>query len=274
MRYRKHFLVYTIIIAFSAVLAGVLYLGPRVKAEPSLIIFDVHANSPRIVKDDGSIEFSDYVRIRNMTDQPYDLTGLYLSDSRNDPDKLPLDGIVLEGGESQMVRLDPSWNFALGRTKNESVYLSDSKGNLLFKYSSKMKPKTPVLSANSGFYSSDFDLRMSVKGDYSIRYTLDGREPDEDSPEYTEPIRVYDRSDEANSVVNVPNITENYLSSSEKPIEQPVDKAFIIRAVAMDSYGNKSDIVTREYFFYGNNIIIFIPTEEILACYYVALVSI
>ena len=111
----------------TAFLTVILYFAPHVKAMPELIIYDVHPESPRIVKDDGTIEFSDYVMIRNLTDQPYDLTGLFLSDSRSELKKLPLDGVVIEGGASSMIKLDPSWNFALKNSGDESVYLSDQK---------------------------------------------------------------------------------------------------------------------------------------------------
>ena len=252
MKHRRNVLLYTLLISLYAFLVLLFLIGPKEKSEKELIIYDVHDNSPRIVKDDGSIEFADYVRIRNMTDQPYDLSGLYLSDSSENLKKLPLDGVMIKGGSSEMIKLDPSWNFAIKRSGNESIYLSDSNGKILFRYNSSMKPNTPTLSANSGFYEDEFDLKMFVKGDYTIRYTLDGSEPDEDSEEYIEPIRVYDRSGEPNTVVSIRNTVEEYLEpESEQPIYEPVDKAFLVRAVAIDSYGNKSDIVTREYFFCG-----------------------
>lgn len=255
MKKRKKRTFYAILGIMSAFLALLLYLAPHTKALPELVIYDIHPEGPRIVKDDGTIEFSDYVRIRNLTDHTYDLTGLFLSDSRGDLRKLPLDGVVINSGDSVMIKLDPSWNFALKSSGGESVYLSDGRGNILYRYSPAMKPSDPVLSAESGFYENEFSLTMSAVGNTVIHYTLDGSEPDEDSPVYSEPIRVYDRSGEPNRVVNIPNIVENYLEEEvdgkkiEQPIEAPVDKAFIIRAVSMDMYGNKSDIVTKEYFF-------------------------
>lgn len=262
MKKRKRLIICCILGILTAVLAVVLYFAPHAKAMPELIIYDVHPESPRIVKDDGTIEFADYVRIRNLTDHPYDLTGLFLSDSRSELKKLPLDGVVIESGESSMIKLDPSWNFALKNFGNESVYLSDQRGNILFKYSPTMKPVEPVMSVESGFYENEFSLTISSVGDTIIHYTLDGSEPDEESPVYSEPIRVYDRSSEPNSVVNVPNTIKNYLEEYvvldsrtipiEQPNETPVDKAFIIRAAAMDAYGNKSSIATREYFFCGD----------------------
>lgn len=265
----------------SAFLALLLYLAPHTKALPELVIYDIHPEGPRIVKDDGTIEFSDYVRIRNLTDHTYDLTGLFLSDSRGDLRKLPLDGVVINSGDSVMIKLDPSWNFALKSSGSESVYLSDGRGNILYRYSPAMKPSDPVLSAESGFYENEFSLTMSAVGNTVIHYTLDGSEPDEDSPVYSEPIRVYDRSGEPNSVVNVPNTIKNYLDEYivldtrtipiEQPNETPVDKAFIIRAVAMDGYGNKSSIVTREFFFckdkYKNVMSIVADPEDLFGDY-------
>ena len=255
MKNRKNLYVYTVMIALSAIVAMILLVAPRTREPKQLVIYDVHADSPRIVKDDGTIEYADYVRIRNLSDQPYDLTGLYLSDSPKNHDKLPLDGVVIEGGDSVMIRLDPSWNFALKRDGDENVYLSDSKGNTIFQYKPEMKPDEPVLSMPGGFYDDEFDLAITALGKYDIYYTLDGSEPTEDSIPYTGPIHVYDRSAEPNMVVSVPNIIRDYLEEEseglpvEQPIETPVDKAFIVRAAAIDEIGNKSDTVTGHYFF-------------------------
>ena len=132
MKSRKKIIKFAILGLFTAFLAVILYIGPNVKLPKGLIIYDVHTNSPRIIKEDGSIEFSDYVRIRNMTDHPYDLTGYFLSDSSKDYMKLPLDGLVIPAFDSVMIRLDPSWNFALKRDNSENVYLSDAKGKIIF----------------------------------------------------------------------------------------------------------------------------------------------
>ena len=261
MRTGRNRLKYTILVLFTAALAVLVYVAPHVKSEEELIIYDVHADSPRIVKDDGSIEFSDYLRIRNTTGHAYDLTGLFLSDSSKDYDKLPLDGLVIEPGDSVMIKLDPSWNFALKRDLSENIYLSDKNGKTLFKYSDHLRPESPNLSADSGFYNNEFYLEMSAIGDGIIYYTLDGSVPDQDSLIYSEPIRVYDRTAEPNTVVNVPNTIKRYLETEyydegqgevikiEQPSEKPVDKAFIVRAAVIDKNGNRSDVITREYFF-------------------------
>ena len=249
---------------FSLLLVGATCIAPADKAKGELVIYDVHADSPRIVKEDGTIEFADYVRIKNLTDHPYDLSGLYLSDNRKNLRKLSLDGVVIDSNDSVMIRLDPSWNFALRQDGGECVYLSGASGNVLYEYKPSMKPAPPKLSADSGFYEKEFELLMTGVDGAMIYYTLDGNEPNENSMVYKNPIRVYDRSSEPNTVVNVPNTIKNYYDtcytdsetgysiSVEQPIEEPVDKAFVIRAVAIDEYGNKSDIVTKEYFFCGS----------------------
>ncbi len=263
MRIERHFIVFIIMFLFCGLLVLLFLISPKTKGPIGLVVYDVHTDSPRIVSDDGSIDFSDYVRIRNITDHTYDLRGLYLSDSGRNLRKLPLEGIVLEPGESQMIKLDPSWNFALKGDDNENVYLSDGKGGILFKYTPQMKPEAPELSAQSGFYEKEFYLRMSVNGNNRIYYTIDGSEPDENSEAYINPIRIYDRTSEQNRVVNVLNTVLNYHDDKyidesgetwyiEKPKEDPVDKAFVIRAIAMDKYGNRSETVTREFFFCGN----------------------
>ena len=188
----KTLLKFTIIGLLTLVLMYLVYVAPHVRTPEELVIYDVHGDSPRIVKDDGTIEYADYVRIRNMTDHPYDLTGLFLSDSSKDFDKYPLDGIVIDANDSVMIRLDPSWNFALKRDMSENVYLSDTNGSVIYRYTDSMRPKSPELSANSGFYNNEFLLKMSVRGDYTIYYTLDGSEPNRNSYVYSEPIRVYE----------------------------------------------------------------------------------
>lgn len=266
MKRSKRQYIYIILTIFTLILTAITYMAPHAMTPRELAITNVQPNSPRIVKDDGSIEFADNLRIRNMTDHPYDLKGLFLSDKRSDLKKLPLDGIVIEPQDSVLIKLDPSWNFGLRSKGDEDVYLSDDRGNILFRYTPSMKPKEPVLSATSGFYDNEFNLSISDDSKYRIYYTLDGSNPDETSIPYTGPIHVYDRSSEPNSVVNAPNVVEDYLDDIDEediyidknnprssnyffPINDPVDKAFVVRAVAVDEYDNLSDIVTGVYFF-------------------------
>ncbi|MCR5302441.1 MAG: CotH kinase family protein [Lachnospiraceae bacterium] len=259
---KRNLYIFSILTAFTAVLAGILYFSPRTTAPKEVIICDVRPDSARIIKDDGSIEFSDHLYLKNVTDHPYDLTGLYLSDSPRDNQKLPLDGIVIEPFSSIMIKLDPSWNFALKSSGEEIIYLTDKRGNILYKYDPALRPEAPQVSAESGFYDKEFDLTLLAKEGDRIFYTLDGSDPDENSEEYTGPIHVYDRSSEPNTITTVPNTIKDYYddqmvySESDRNLADlrvnPVDKAFIVRAVAVGENGYVSEITTNEYFFCGD----------------------
>ncbi|NLL79575.1 MAG: hypothetical protein GX234_07275 [Clostridiales bacterium] len=101
----------------------------------------------------------------------------------------------------------------------------------------------PVLSAESGFYAEGFELEMEA-GDSRIYYTLDGSVPNESSMYYEKPIRLEDAS-------NQENVYCNRLDFSSDPYDVPdekVDKAVIVRAVAINESGENSQITTATYF--------------------------
>ena len=119
-------------------------------------------------------------------------------------------------------------------------------------------PKPVRLSRASGFYDGEFYLEMQCdRGE--IRYTLDCTEPDENSLLYTEPILIGDASANPNvycmnediSVEMKPDILEmagkepTYRFTTPK---EPVDKATVIRAVCIDAFGNRSEIIEGVYF--------------------------
>ena len=118
---------------------------------------------------------------------------------------------------------------------------------------------TPVrLSRESGFYDEAFYLEMACdRGE--IRYTLDSTEPNENSLLYTGPIRIEDASDKPNvysmiedvclelraDILELANREPKYGFTTPT---KPVDKATVIRAVCIDAFGNRSDIVNGIYF--------------------------
>lgn len=105
----------------------------------------------------------------------------------------------------------------------------------------------PTASAPGGFYEEAFSLTLSAPEGCAIYYTLDGSVPTAASEPYTGPIRVYDRSAEPNRFRAVQNVREDYLSHHAIGAE-PVDKAFVLRAVAVDESGAQSPILTETYF--------------------------
>lgn len=108
---------------------------------------------------------------------------------------------------------------------------------------SKIAVDLPVFSQDSGFYASEFNLTLSAKSGSTVYYTTDGSDPTTASTKYTSAIRVYDRSAEENVLAAKTGIADSY-----SPPTKPIDKAMIVRAIAVDADGNVSDIATKSYF--------------------------
>jgi len=114
------------------------------------------------------------------------------------------------------------------------------------------------LSAQSGFYDEAFYLEMvSARG--QLRYTLDSNDPDENSLLYTGPILIRDVSGDENTYALRTDVClelngDILESAGVKPKygfttpTEPVDKATVVRAVCIDAFGNRSDVVTAVYF--------------------------
>ena len=102
----------------------------------------------------------------------------------------------------------------------------------------------PVPSHESGFYDKDFLLTFEVPSGTQVYYTLDGSTPTSESEKYTRPIRITDRSESENILSARTDISAEYATAPK----QKVDKANVVRAVAVDESGNSSIIVTDTYF--------------------------
>lgn len=101
----------------------------------------------------------------------------------------------------------------------------------------------PTFSKGSGFYNAGFDLTLSAKSGCTIYYTTDGSDPTTASAQYSGAIKVYDKTSEANVFAAKTGIADSYT-----PPTDPVDKAMIVRAIAVDGQGNVSKIATNSYF--------------------------
>lgn len=105
----------------------------------------------------------------------------------------------------------------------------------------------PTFSKPGGFYDEAFSLELSAPAGCEIYYTLDGSIPTAESTKYTGPIHVYNRSAEPNQFRSIQNVQAEYLD--KKAIgQEPVDKAFVIRAVSLGSGGKQSPVLTETYF--------------------------
>ena len=105
-------------------------------------------------------------------------------------------------------------------------------------------PEAPAFSKQSGFYDSEFTLSLSSTGNTKIYYTTDGSDPTTSSTRYSAPLSVKSREGEANVYSMTPDTS---VYSTYTP-SKPIDKATIIRAVAVDDKGNTSAITSATYF--------------------------
>lgn len=105
--------------------------------------------------------------------------------------------------------------------------------------------ESPEFSLKGGYYNGVQLLELFSQSDMDIYYTLDGSEPDQNSILYTEPIVIENRSHEENILAARTDISieECYRYAPEIPI----DKITVVRAIAVDEDGNKSEIVTNSY---------------------------
>ncbi len=215
--------------------------------------------------ENGSV--SDYIELYNTGRLACRQEGFYLSDRETAFGKKKIPACELPAGGHLLIPLDDG-SFSLKKEGGETVYLSDASGKVLdsvttenvgtdFSFARQAdgdpvwtvlsctpgtanaaavrQVKSPVLSHESGFYQSAFDLELSSEPGTAIYYTLDGSVPTTESFLYQGPIYVYDRSSEANLYRSVPNVIQEWLKY--QPDETPVDKAFVVRAVAVAGEG-------------------------------------
>jgi hypothetical protein len=102
----------------------------------------------------------------------------------------------------------------------------------------------PVFSLSGGFYTDDFLLTLSsAEQDTAIHYTLEGSDPSETSPLYSQPIPI-------TSQIGTPgNLAMNLQTFSQwQPPIGDRDRAAVVRARSFKSDGSHSAIVTQTYF--------------------------
>ena len=111
--------------------------------------------------------------------------------------------------------------------------------------------EAPAFSAESGFYEDEFELELNAGEGAEIYYTLDSEEPLYNGIKYTGPIRISDASANEDRFANREDITTSYEYNIKNIFtvpQEPVDKATVVKAVAIDGDGNVSETVEKVYF--------------------------
>ena len=226
----------------------------------------------------GRVSDGGYIELLNTGSFPCRTGGLYLSNSEENLKKYELPDSVAGAGKLLLVPLDHDV-FSLAKSGGTVVILSDGSGRIidrvevdqprdgLYSYCriggngewSYMLPTPgeenspsaflipePEFSLPAGYYTDEFDLKITAADGAEIHYTVDGTTPTADSPVYKKPIHVTDRSSEPNRFRSLQNIVYDWKDYS--PVTEPVKKAFVVRALAIRPDGAKSQEAVASYF--------------------------
>lgn len=216
-----------------------------------------------------------YVSVANNGILTYELDQMYLADDMDASQEWqPFQSVEIKPGETYQFYMSGEGSLDIKKNGGSIVYLSDQFGNVVnnvevpaLKRNESYKKMgsgwqiirlveeeeeiitvpAPSFSKESGFYDEAFELELTADPGTTIYYTLDSSNPTIESMKYSQPIYVYDRSGEENRYRSIRNVRRDYLNHSFAG-GVPVDKCFVVRAVAVDGDGNFSDIITKSYF--------------------------
>lgn len=106
-----------------------------------------------------------------------------------------------------------------------------------------LTPDTLQFSLPGGFYEEEISLSLRAGDHTNIYYTLDGSTPDERAEKYKGPILLSNKSGQDIGFANydTQQIDTGYVPSTNL-------SGVVVRAIAIDKGGKKSDVVTRSYY--------------------------
>lgn len=131
---------------------------------------------------------------------------------------------------------------------------------ILFVFLAYERNNTFAFSKGSGFYDSDFYLKIYQPAGSTVYYTLDGSVPTDKSAKYTEPILITDASVNPNRYSNIKDVSlffcdtddfkDCYAQWGKLPAvpDENVDKCTVVRAICVEEDGTVFDEIVSSYF--------------------------
>lgn len=273
------------VLCLSLIVQTAAYLPTKAEANGGVTVNEVCSKNTAYQTSDGN--YYDWIELYNSGSAEADLSGWGLSDKTEEPYRYVFpEGTHIASGGRLLVYCDSNAALTNDRiapfglsASGETILLTDSNGNIAHTitfgalaantsygqypdgsgkfYTLECTPdkenkapegsaavRTPLFSDDSGFYDSSFSLTITAEEGCTVYYTTDGSEPTADSQKYESPITIEDMTAAPNRLSKRTDITPD---RAEEPKEN-VDKAAVIRAVAIDKEGRISDIITKTYF--------------------------
>lgn len=174
-----------------------------------------------------------------------ELFSLFLFDS---------EGKIVDTVDVPQIKYDTSWaRITDGEAGWENLEATPEDSNKNAGLVIRETLSAPSFSVESGFFTSDFELELgTLEGDCNIYYTLDGSIPDEQSMLYTEPIHIYNPSDEPNRYASLENFSAGYNMEDYdlgKVTTENIPKCMVVRSIAYNKDGTKkSKVESKTYF--------------------------